>query len=48
MENVKFVNCLYKPVSQDSPSSKFHVLLPSHKPGKGEKIEMGREIKMTL
>ncbi len=30
------------------PGSKFHVLLPSHKPGKEDKIEMGREIKMTL
>lgn len=30
------------------PGSKFHVLLPSHKLGKDEKIEMGREIKMTL
>ncbi len=30
------------------PGSKFHVLLPSHKPGKGEELEMGREIKMTL
>jgi len=30
------------------PGSKFHVLLPLHKPGKGEQLEMGREIKMTL
>jgi signal transduction histidine kinase len=30
------------------PGSKFHVLLPAHKPGKGEQIEIGREIKMTL
>jgi len=30
------------------PGSKFHVLLPSQKPGKDEMIEMGREIKMTL
>jgi signal transduction histidine kinase len=30
------------------PGSKFHVLLPSHKPGKGEQVEMGREIKMTI
>jgi signal transduction histidine kinase len=30
------------------PGSKFHVLLPSHKPGKNEQVEMGREIKMTL
>jgi signal transduction histidine kinase len=30
------------------PGSKFHVLLPSHKPVKGEELEMGREIKMTL
>jgi signal transduction histidine kinase len=30
------------------PGSKFHVLLPSHKPGKGEQLEMGREINMTL
>jgi signal transduction histidine kinase len=30
------------------PGSKFHVLLPSYKPAKGEKIEVGREIKMTI
>jgi signal transduction histidine kinase len=30
------------------PGSKFHVLLPSFRPVKGEKIEMGREIKMTI
>jgi signal transduction histidine kinase len=30
------------------PGSKFHVLLPSHKPGKGEQLEMGREINMNL
>jgi signal transduction histidine kinase len=30
------------------PGSKFHVLLPFHKPAKNEKVEMGREIKMTL
>ena len=30
------------------PGSKFHVLLPSHKPGKGEELEMGREIRMSL
>lgn len=30
------------------PGSKFHVLLPSHKPAKGEQLEMGREIQMTL
>ena len=30
------------------PGSKFHVLLPLHKPGKHEKVEMGREIKMTI
>jgi signal transduction histidine kinase len=30
------------------PGSKFHVLLPSHKPGKGEEIKTGREIKMTI
>jgi signal transduction histidine kinase len=30
------------------PGSKFHILLPSHLPGKGEQLEMGREIKMTL
>ena len=30
------------------PGSKFHFILPLHKPEKGEQIEMGREIKMTL
>jgi signal transduction histidine kinase len=30
------------------PGSKFHVLLPFHKSGKNEKVEMGREIKMTI
>jgi len=30
------------------PGSKFHVLLPSQKPGKDEMPEMGREIKITL
>ena len=30
------------------PGSKFHVLLPSYKPGKDEKIEMGREVNLTL
>ena len=30
------------------PGSKFHVLLPSQKPGKGEQLEMGREINMIL
>jgi len=30
------------------PGSKFHVLLPSHRPGKDEHVEMGREIKMTI
>ncbi len=30
------------------PGSKFHVLLPSHKPAKGEQVEMGREINMEL
>jgi signal transduction histidine kinase len=30
------------------PGSKFHVLLPANKAGKGEPIEMGRELKMTV
>ena len=30
------------------PGSKFHFLLPLHKPEKGEQVKMGREIKMTL
>jgi signal transduction histidine kinase len=30
------------------PGSKFHVLLPSHKPDTGEQLEMGQEIKLTL
>ena len=30
------------------PGSKFHVLLPSHKLGKGESLEMGSEINLTL
>jgi signal transduction histidine kinase len=30
------------------PGSKFHVLLPTHKPAKGEQTVMGREIKLSL
>jgi len=30
------------------PGSKFHFLLPLSKPEKGEQLEMGREIKMTM
>jgi len=30
------------------PGSKFHFLLPFNKPEKGEQLEMGREIKMTM
>lgn len=30
------------------PGSKFHVLLPSHKPGKGEQVEMGQEINLKI